>query len=233
MKLGIFDSGMGGKALAASLRLIFPEATIHVVDDHKNVPYGSKTPEQVTVLTDAAIQPLLKEECDIIIIACNTATMAAIETLRKKYPTQDFIGIEPMVKPAARFSKTGTFAVCATPVTLASKRYKWLVDTYAATARIIQPDCGEWARMIESDSIDKAAIEKVVKDCCNEGADVIVLGCTHYHWIKEMIQEIAGSRAIVIEPSEAIARRVTAIMDAKVPKEPVLLSLVATGQAIK
>src|SRR5690606_15791182 len=109
-----------------------------------------------------AIQPLLHEACDIIIIACNTATMTAIKTLRNKYPEQEFIGIEPMVKPAASMTKTGTFAVCATPVTVASKRYKWLVDTYASSSRIIEPDCSTWAPMIEKNTVDKVAIEKII-----------------------------------------------------------------------
>ena len=208
MKLGIFDSGMGGRALAASLTEVFPDSTIHVVDDRKNVPYGSKTTEQIITLTTQAIQPLLEEKSDIIIIACNTATMAAIETLRRIYPSQKFIGLEPMVKPAASISKTGVIAVCATPFTLASQRYAWLIKTYAKDTRIIQPDCSAWARMIENNTIDKKLITATIDDCCEQGADVIVLGCTHYHWIKNMVQEIAGNRAVVLEPSEAIARRI-------------------------
>lgn len=211
MKLGIFDSGMGGKALAASLAQALPEADILVVDDHKNVPYGSKTTEQIISLTDTAIQPLLKEGCDAIIIACNTATMAAIETLRRTYPNEKFIGLEPMVKPAAEQTKTGIIAVCATPSTLASERYRWLVDSFAKDIKIIQPDCSNWARMIESGNIDKVAIKNSVDDCLEKGADIVILGCTHYHWIKDLITEIASDRATVLEPSEAIARRVRSV----------------------
>lgn len=212
MKLGVFDSGIGGEAVATSLRMAFPEATIQVVNDKKNVPYGSKTTDEVTRLTDAAIQPLLTTKCDIIILACNTASAAALEVLRSKYPQQQFIGLEPMVKPAAALTKTGVIAVCATPSTLASDRYKWLVETYAKNTRIIKPDCSSWAYMIENDQIDRDGIAAIVNDCCDAGADVIVLGCTHYHWIKDLITEIAGSRATVLEPSEAVARRILAIM---------------------
>lgn len=212
MKLGIFDSGIGGKAMATSLREAFPDATIRVVDDHKNVPYGSKTPDEIARLTDAAIQPLLKEQCDTIIIACNSATMAAIDTLRRTYPNQSFVGLEPMVKPAARLTKTGTIAVCATPLTLGSDRYNWLKQTYAQNIRVIEPDCSNWARMIEAGQIDQTEIEKVVNECCDQGADVIVLGCTHYHWVKDLAAEIAGERATILEPSEAIARRVKVVV---------------------
>lgn len=215
MKLGIFDSGVGGEAVAASLSNFFPDAIIRVVNDRKNVPYGSKTADQITQLTDAAIQPLLADKCDVIIIACNSATMAAIETLRQKYPEQSFIGLEPMVKPAAQLTKTGVIAVCATPATLASKRYNWLVETYAKDIKIIQPDCSQWARMIENENIDQDLIAAAVNECTSAGADIIVLGCTHYHWIKDMVSEIAGETVTVLEPSDAIARRVHQLIDQK------------------
>lgn len=215
MKLGIFDSGIGGEAVAASLQSIFPATTIRVVNDRRNVPYGSKTTEEVVRLTTAAIQPLLEENCDIIILACNTASAAALETLRKQYPLQEFIGLEPMVKPAAALSKTGVIAVCATPSTLASSRYAWLIETYAKNTRIIEPDCSRWAYMIENNQIDRNEIATIVNDCCDQGADAIVLGCTHYHWIKDLISEIADGRATVLEPSEAIARRIQSIIASK------------------
>lgn len=215
MKLGIFDSGIGGEAVAVSLQTIFPEAIIQVINDRKNVPYGSKTTEEVIHLTNAAIQPLLQGNCDIIILACNTASAAALETLRLRYPSQQFIGFEPMVKPAAALSKTGVIAVCATPSTLASERYKWLAETYAKDTRIVEPDCSRWAYMIETNQIDRDEIAAIVNDCCDQGADAIVLGCTHYHWIKDLISEIADGRATVLEPSEAIARRIHVIMSGK------------------
>lgn len=212
MKLGVFDSGIGGKALALSLGKVFPEATITVVDDHANVPYGSKTRQQIITLTDTAIQPLIAQQCDVIIIACNSATMAAIDELRRRYPFQQFIGLEPMVKPAAALTKTGTIAVCATPATLGSARYNWLKDAYASDITVLEPDCSNWAYMIEHNQIDKAEIEKIVTNCCDAGADVIVLGCTHYHWIKNEVTKAAGDRAVILEPSTAIARRVQSLL---------------------
>ncbi len=206
---------MGGEAIADSLRKAFPEATILVVNDSENVPYGSKTTEEIIRLTDAAIQPLLKDACDIIILACNTATIAAIKTLRDRYPTQQFIGLEPMVKPAAAMTETGVIAVCATPFTLASERYAWLVETYAHDIRIIEPDCSRWARMIENGHIDRTAIANTITQCYDEGADVIVLGCTHYIWIKDLIEECAGAGVQVIEPSEAIVRRIKSLLATK------------------
>jgi glutamate racemase len=212
MKLGIFDSGIGGEAVAQALQQTFPNAEILVVNDKANVPYGDKPADQVIQLTDAAIQPLLSASCDIIILACNTATAAAIETLRATYPAQKFIGIEPMIKTAASLTKTNTIAVCATPATLASERYKSLIEKYGAHLDIIEPDCSIWAYMIENSQINHALIKETITNLCSRGVDVIVLGCTHYHWIKEEILELTKGRAHVIEPSEAIGRRVKELL---------------------
>lgn len=212
MKLGVFDSGIGGEAVALALQDTFPAADIIIVNDKAHVPYGNKATDEVIRLTDAAIQPLIASSCDVIILACNTATAAAIETLRSRYPNQKFIGIEPMIKTATKLTKTNTIAVCATPATLASARYKNLLQTYGHHLNVIEPDCSDWAYLIENNQLNRQAIEQVVHAICERGADVIVLGCTHYHWIKDVINEIVAGRATVLEPSEAIGRRVAALI---------------------
>ena len=208
MKLGIFDSGIGGKAVAEFLQHEFPKAEILRVDDHENVPYGDKTLEKVRELTNSAIQPLLSAKCTVIILACNTATAAAIEFLRKKYPEQKFIGLEPMVKPASEQTKTGIIAICATPGTLSSERYQNLKHLYGRGVTILEPDCSDWARMIESDELDELIIKNTIEDVLNEDADIIVLACTHYHWIRELIEQTATGRAQILDPSTAITKRV-------------------------
>ncbi|MNH50455.1 Glutamate racemase [compost metagenome] len=212
MKLGVFDSGIGGEAVAAALWETFPAADIIIVNDKTNVPYGDKSPDQVTQLTDAAIQPLLSASCDIIVLACNTATAAAITALRSRYPKQKFIGIEPMIKTAASLTKSNIIAVCATPATLASERYRELIVKYGTHLDIIEPDCSTWAYMIENNQLNHEIIKQTITDICNRGADVIVLGCTHYHWIKSLITDLVNGRAEVIEPSEAIGRRVQELL---------------------
>lgn len=213
MKFGIFDSGIGGEAVAAVLQQTFPKADIIVVNDKKNVPYGTKSVHEIIRLTTAAIQPLITAECDVIVIACNTGTAVAIEQLRTIYPGQKFIGIEPMIKTAADMTRSGIIAVCATPATLSSKRYDELKNKYASALTIIEPDCSNWARLIENNQLNRNHIESIIHDVCKQGADVIVLGCTHYHWIKENIAEVAGGHATVIEPSDAIGRRVTQLLE--------------------
>jgi glutamate racemase len=213
MKLGVFDSGIGGEAVAGALQQSFPDAQIITVNDKKHVPYGDKSSEEVWHLTDMAIQPLLYAKCDIIILACNTATALAIEPLRQKYPDQKFIGIEPMIKTAAEHTASKIIAVCATPATLASERYLSLVKRYGTHLEILEPDCSQWAYWIENNQLNRQHIADTINNVCERGADVIVLGCTHYHWIKDLIIELAAGRATVIEPSDAIARRVTALLD--------------------
>lgn len=214
MKLGVFDSGIGGEAVASALQVTFPDAEIISVNDHDNIPYGSKTTHEVMTLTDAAMQPLLTAQCDVIIIACNTATAIAIETLRATYPLQKFIGLEPMIKSAAAITQSKIIAVCATPATLASERYNNLIQQHGTHLDIIEPDCSQWAYLIENNQLNRSHIEQTIDDICHRGADVIVLGCTHYHWIKDLIIEIADGRTQVLEPSEAIGQRVRQLLGA-------------------
>ncbi|MFZ1812230.1 MAG: aspartate/glutamate racemase family protein [Candidatus Saccharimonadales bacterium] len=208
MKIGVFDSGIGGEAVARDLRVAFPDAEIMTVSDRKNLPYGLKTSVQIKQFVDDALQPLLKKPCDVIVIACNTATTIALPTLRDRYPEQKFIGIEPMIKPAATMTRSGIICICATPATLASIRYNELKTNYASAITIIEPDCSDWAMMIEDNTINEERIRSQINEAISHGADVIVLGCTHYHWIKELIESIAGEQADVIEPTGSIVARI-------------------------
>jgi glutamate racemase len=211
MKIGIFDSGIGGLTIAQQLKKSFPDHAIITAHDRKNVPYGTKSPALIARLTDHAIQPLLEEQCCIIIIACNTATAVAIDFLRKKYPDTLFIGLEPMLKPAAKLTKTNVVALCATPATLASNYYQMRKKLYPQM-KIIEPDCSQWATMIEYDQMNTKIIHQTIQHALEQNADVIILGCTHYHWIEDDIQQLVGKSVQVIQPSDAISRRVAELL---------------------
>lgn len=212
VKIGVFDSGIGGKAVAERLQFLFPTAEILFVNDHRHVPYGTKSPDDIRVLTDAAIQPLLAAQCDAIVIACNTATTNAIEYLRATYPDTHFVGLEPMVKPAAKLTQSHVIAVLATPMTLASDKYHALKQQWAADTTIIEPDCRDWATRIEEGNGDKIDVETTVASLLEQHVDVIVLGCTHYHWLKDRIQAAAGPDVTVLEPSDAIGARLDSLL---------------------
>ncbi len=213
MTIGIFDSGIGGEAVAAALAKEFPEAKIVIVNDSKNVPYGGRSAKEVFYLTNIAVQPLLKARVDVLVIACNTATTLALPKLRQLYPDQLFIGIEPMIKPAAKATKTGIIGVCATPATLASQRYNLLKTTLDNNTKIIEPDCSTWATMIEHGQINESLIKQQINNLLDQGVDAIVLGCTHYHWIRDLIEKETSGKATVLEPSSAIGRRVRKLLN--------------------
>lgn len=215
MKIGVFDSGIGGEAIATSLRGAFPKASILSVNDKEHLPYGNRTQEDIAQLTDLAIQPLIAAACDVIVIACNSATAAAIETLREKYPGQAFIGLEPMLKPAASLTKSGTVCVLATPATLGSERYRALKSAYTKQLTLLEPDCSGWARIIEDNDVNEQKIKQTVTNACDQGADVIILACTHYHWIREVIEQTARGRAEVIDPTAAIIQRVVTLLESR------------------
>lgn len=212
MKLGVFDSGKGGAAMADRLAQLLPDAKIMSVNDSRHVPYGTRQTQEIIALTDAAIQPLLVADCDAIIIACNTATTTALPALRSTYPAQVFIGIEPMIKPATAMTQSNTIAILATPATLSSQRYHELKREWADGVTVIEPNCADWAALIEKDAIASIPIRRTVEMAVTKGADVIVLACTHYHLIKEVVQQAAGPSVKVLEPSDAIAQRIQTLL---------------------
>lgn len=204
MTIGVFDSGKGGSYIAARLRLLMPEHTFIVADDHTHVPYGTRQKEEILTLTDRALQPLLTQ-CKIIVIACNTITTAIIDILRARYPDTQFVGLEPMIKPACAITTSRHIITLATPYTLASQRYHQLMREYAQGVTVDEPDTGMWATLIEHGETDKINIDPL-ETCYAQGADVIILGCTHYlALIPQLQQRMPG--VTILEPSEAIARR--------------------------
>ena len=211
MKIGVFDSGVGGLAIAEAIRKALPNYEIKYVEDHEHVPYGDKTREQLLGFVKPILQNLVSEDCEVIVIACNTVTTTIIEELRKQISVP-LIGIEPMIKPAAKITKKNVIAVCATPTTLKSKRYVWLKETYAPGIKVLEPDCSQWARMIEDNQINEKTISEQINNACSQNADVIVLGCTHYHWIEEIIRKVTKGRAVVIQPEQAVIRQLKKVI---------------------
>lgn len=211
-KIGVFDSGVGGLSVAQAIEKALPKTKVVFVNDTKNVPYGTKSPQEVHRYVLPILKKLVKDGCDVIVIACNTVTTTLINKLREEIKVP-LIGMEPMVKSAASQTHSGIIAVCATPATLKSERYEWLKETFAKDIAVIEPDCSRWSKMIETEKIDRDFIAGQIKHVCDQKADVIVLGCTHYHWIEDEIRMLAEGRALVLQPEQNVIRRVVRTLD--------------------
>lgn len=216
MKIGLFDSGAGGRSFIAPLAERFPGSEIVYKEDVQNLPYGTKTPAQLLALTIPFFKAFEKEDCDAVLVACNTVTTNIIHELRAEVNIP-LVGVEPMIKPAALLSRTGVIAVCATPGTLRSDRYAFLKKKYAPVTKVIEPDCSNWAMLIENNSENEIQLQHMVDQLSNERVDVIVLGCTHYHWIEEELQHLAGPGMMVIQPIEPVLDQLERVLNANHP----------------
>lgn len=210
--IGVFDSGIGGLSVARAIERSFPDKAVTFLSDSEHLPYGTKTIAELKELVRPKIQQLADEGIDIIVIACNTITTNIIGWLRAEFPDITFVGIEPMVKPAAAISESRIIAVCATPMTLKSDRYRWLKETFASGVQVLEPDCSRWATMIQDNQVDREDVENKINQVCEAGADVIVLGCTHFHWIERLVKKVSRGRAIVLQPEPAIVARLRQLL---------------------
>lgn len=204
MKIGVFDSGVGGLSVAEAVQRALPDHEVIYREDRENVPYGIRQPEEIFGFVVPIFEAMITEGCQVIVVACNTVSTTLIEDLRAQFPDTALIAVEPMVKEAAKLTRSGVVAVCATPTTLASKRYADLKQTYADGLSVLEPDCGDWANMIEQAEVDVQKVAGRINDVLNKGSDIIVLGCTHYHWIEGEINVLAAGRARVLQPERAI-----------------------------
>lgn len=186
MKIGVFDSGLGGLSVAQAIEKELPQHEVLFRHDRSHVPYGDKPLDQIFGFVLPILRDMEAAGCEVIVVACNTVTTNMIAELRTACQVP-LVAIEPMVKPAAKLTKSGIIAVCATPNTLASPRYAQLKSGYAQNLTVLEPDCSQWSKLIEDNAIDEAAIRTQIDDVLAAGADVIALACTHYHWIDQKI----------------------------------------------
>jgi glutamate racemase len=207
--IGVFDSGVGGLTILREIKAALPCEDLVYVADAGHLPYGDKPLEFVRGRGIAITEFLLGLGAKAIVVACNTATAAAIDALRERYAVP-FIGVEPAVKPAAAASRSGIIGVLATSATLKSRRYLALAARFAEGTRILEQPCAGLADHIERGELDDAATEGLVRGfvapLLAAGADTIVLGCTHYPLIAHIVRKVAGPQVVVIENGTAVAR---------------------------
>ena len=218
--IGIFDSGIGGLSVFREIRKVLPDQSYVYYSDNAHCPYGEKTREYIIDRARTITRFLLEKGCEIIVAACNTATAAAIATLREEFPVK-FIGMEPAIKPAAQATKTGVVGVLATAGTLRATKY---IDTrarWAQNVRIVEHIGQGFVELVEKGITTGPEAESTVRTSLmpllDAGADMIVLGCTHYPFLSETISKIAAEaypeREIkIIDPAPAVARHLIEVM---------------------
>ena len=215
--IGIFDSGLGGLSVWQALYDVLPYESLTYLGDGARCPYGSRSREEVRQFTEEAVERLLAEGCKMIVVACNTATAVAIKGLREKYPTIPFVGLEPAVKPAALSTNTGVIGVLATERSLQGDHFRQAEAKYGGEVKILKGVGEGFVEAVESNeehtAETEALVRKAVQPLLDGGADKIVLGCTHYPFLREVIERIAGNGVDIVDSSEAVARRVRTLLD--------------------
>lgn len=213
--IGIFDSGSGGLSVLREVLKLLPGEKFVYYADNANCPYGEKTPKFIQSRCRAITEYLLSRGARIIVVACNTATAAAITTLRNEYPVK-FIGMEPAVKPAALSSKTGVIGVLATAGTLKGSKYLTTKGIYEDDVEIVEHVGQGFVELVENGILDgpqaEETVRKSLRPLLDAGADRIVLGCTHYPFLRNVIQRIAGPDVQIIDPAPAVAKHLIEVM---------------------
>ena len=217
--VGFFDSGLGGLCILDAFKALCPhESTIYIADS-KNCPYGNKPAAEIVKLAESNTRRLLRRGCKMVVVACNTATAAAIDTLRAEWPDVPFIGIEPAVKPAALRSKTGVVGVLATAGTFGGRLYNETKAKFAKDVTVIATVADEFVEFVERKEVSGANAERAVRakvePLLAAGCDKIVLGCTHFPHLKPLIEKVCSGRAEVIDPSDAVARQAKRVLAAR------------------
>ncbi|WP_432406163.1 glutamate racemase [Wukongibacter sp. M2B1] len=215
LAIGIFDSGMGGISVLAQAIKLMPNERYIYFGDSKNAPYGIKSPEAVRELCIYICDFFIEKGVKAIVVACNTATSAAIRDLRDRYDIP-IIGMEPALKPATELESKGKIVVMATDMTLKEKKFSALMNKYGKEKDIVRLPCPKLVELIESGIVEGEAIEKSVKECF-DGIDIdkvasIVLGCTHYIFLKDSIRAFAGDKVQIIDGNEGTARHLKDVL---------------------
>lgn len=214
--IGVFDSGMGGISVLKELYKIMPQEDYIYFGDSRNAPYGTRPVEEVREMTIANVQLLLGQGAKGIVVACNTATAAAVRVLRGMYPEIPLVGIEPAIKPAALQPGHPTILVMATPMTIQGEKYKTLMMRYEQKADIIGLPCPGLMEFVETGNTDgadlKVFLENLLAPYLRE-IDSIVLGCTHYPFVRRLIEEIAGERVRIFDGGYGTAREMRRRLD--------------------
>jgi glutamate racemase len=213
--IGIFDSGVGGLSVLIQLHHLLPAEDLVYYADSAHFPYGSMPPAAIRARCEEVTRELLARDAKIIVVACNTATSAAIAHLRETFDVP-FVGMEPALKPAAERTVAGRVALLVTPQTARGEKLSSLIDRFGAEVAVQVIPAPDLAERVEAGDVDSARtrelLRRYVEPVRASGADVLALGCTHYAFLRDAIAGELGDGVLVIEPSEAVARQVERVL---------------------
>lgn len=209
--IGVFDSGVGGLSVLRAIRQLIPSQPVIYLGDQGHVPYGLRPLQEVRTFSSEVTHFLLAKGAQLIIVACNTASAAALHSLREEFPSVPFVGMEPAVKPAAEQTHSGVVGVLATFATFQGALYASVVERFAHGVTLLQSPCPGLVAEIEKGNLNGTATRSILEAALNpmleKGIDTIVLGCTHYPFVIPLIEEIVGPGVRVIDPAPAVARQ--------------------------
>jgi glutamate racemase len=195
-----------------------PEEAVIYFGDQGHIPYGPRPMEQIREFSEAITNFLLERDAKIIVVACNTASAAALKYLRERFPVMQFVGMEPAIKPAAETTQTGKVGVLATPATFQGALYASVVERFANGVELFQNTCNGLVQQIEQGNLNGQETRKILEDALHpmleKNIDTVVLGCTHYPFVIPLIEEIVGRNVRVIDPAPAVARQVKRLLEA-------------------
>ena len=214
--VGIFDSGVGGLSVLREIQALLPTQPLYYIGDQVHVPYGKRQPAEIRRFSFAMTRYLLDAGAGLVVVACNTASAAALKDLRQEFPDVPFVGMEPALKPATQQTHNKVVGVLATPATFQGELYNTLVEKFARDVDVLTSTLPGLVEAIEAGRLDtpqtRAILEEAIKPMLAQGADTLVLGCTHFPFALPLIREIAGPDVNVIDPAPAIARRTQALL---------------------
>lgn len=209
--IGLFDSGVGGLSVLRSVARQLPEYNLVYFADQKYCPYGPRPAQEIQALSERITQFLITHTARIVVVACNTASAAALYYLRERFPQTIIVGMEPAVKPAAGATRTGKVAVLATQGTFAGELFANTRSAFAQDVEVLTVYPHDWVERVERGEIDTletyASVRAVIEPLLDAGVDEIALGCTHYPFLAPLIEQVAQGRATILDPSEAVARQ--------------------------
>jgi glutamate racemase len=214
--IGVFDSGLGGLTVLKALCQQLPGEDFLYFADQAHCPYGGQSVAAVQARAVAITDALLEADVKLIVVACNTATIAAISMLRARYRLP-FVGMEPAVKPARALTRSGVIGVLATPGSLSGDKFQQLVATHAQGVEVLRQPCPGWVEAVEAGALETAATRERVAAALTpvlaRGADVLVLGCTHFPLLRPLIEAAAGPKVTLLDTGPAVARQTERILN--------------------